>query len=126
MCVLTIKRNENFLSHRAKLRIVVLGNHEDHLWSISDKFAPVLCSKPLRLLVSMAVEKRRPLHQGNCKNAFCQGILPPEEVTIICPPSGDPDTDPQEYWLLLRTLYGLRWSPCHWYDKINGILHSIN
>jgi hypothetical protein len=61
----------------------------------------------------------------NCKNAFCQGILPPEEVTIVCPPSGDPDIDPHKYWLLLPTLYGLRCSPWHWYDKTNAILQSI-
>ncbi len=41
------------------------------------------------------------------------------------PPSGDPDAEPGEYWLLLCTLYGLRCSPCHWYDKINAILRSI-
>ena len=125
MCVLTIKRDENLLPHRAKSRIVVLGNHEDRVWSKSDKFAPVLRSESLRLLVSMAVEKRRPLRQGDCKNAFCQGILPPDEVTIVRPPSGDPDAEPGEYWLLLRTLYGLRRSPRHWYDKINAILRSI-
>ncbi len=73
----------------------------------------------------MAVASRRPLRQGDCKNAFCQGILPPVEVTIICPPSGDPEAAPNEYWLLKRTLYGLRRSPRHWYDKISAILRSI-
>jgi hypothetical protein len=56
------------------------------------------------------------------RTRFAKCILPPEEVTIVCPPSGDPDADPQEYWLLLRTLYGLRRSPRHRYDKINVIL----
>jgi hypothetical protein len=42
MCVLTIKKDENLLPLRAKSRIVVLGNHEDRLWSKSDRFAPVL------------------------------------------------------------------------------------
>jgi hypothetical protein len=44
---------------------------------------------------------------------------------IVRPPSGDPEADPQEYWLLLKTLYGLRRSPRHWYDKINAILLSL-
>ncbi len=73
----------------------------------------------------MAVASRRPLRQGDCTNAFCQGILPPGEVTIVRPPSGDPEAAPDEYWLLKRTLYGLRRSPRHWYDKINAILCSI-
>ena len=125
MCVLTIKKDENLLPLRAKSRIVVLGNHEDRVWSKSERFAPVLRGDSLRFLVSLAVEKRRVLRQGDCKNAFCQGILPPDEITIVRPPAGDPYVDPNEYWLLLRTLYGLRRSPRHWYDKFNKILQSI-
>ncbi len=79
----------------------------------------------LRFLVSLAVQKRCPLCQGNCKNAFCQGVLPPDEITIVCPPQGAPDIEPDEYWLLQRTLYGLHQSPRHWYDKINAILCSF-
>ena len=126
MCVLTIKKDENLLPLRAKSCIVVLGNHEDRVWSKSDRFAPILRGDSLRFLVSLAVEKRCPLRQGNCKNAFCHGVLPPEETTIVRPPSGDPEADPLEYWLLLKTLYGLRRSPRHWHDKINAILLSIS
>ena len=122
MCILTIKKDEQLRPLRAKSRIVVLGNHEDRVWSKSDKYAPVLCQDSLRFLTSMAVNARRPLRQGDCKNAFCQGILPPDETTIVRPPSGNPEAEPGEYWLLKRTLYGLRRSPRHWYDKINAIL----
>ncbi len=125
VCVLTIKCNKTLLPHHVKSRIVVLGNHQGRLWSKLDTFAPVLCGNKLCFLVSMAIQKRCPLCQGNCKNAFCWCILPPEEVTIVRPPSGNPDADPQEYWLLLHTLYGLHQSPCHWYYKINTIVHSI-
>jgi hypothetical protein len=97
MCILTIKRDKNLLPQCAKSWIVVLGNHEDRLWSKLEKLAPVLCGNLLCFLVSMAVKKCRSFCQGNCKNAFCQVILPPEEVTVVRPPSGDPDADPQEY-----------------------------
>ena len=73
----------------------------------------------------MAVQQRLTLKQGDCKNAFCQGILPPDEITIIEPPIGDPDAKKDEYWLLKHTLYGLRRSPKHWYDKIRKILTSL-
>jgi hypothetical protein len=73
----------------------------------------------------MAVERQRLLKQGDCKNAFCQGVLPPEEITIVKPPIGDPDAENGEYWLLKRTLYGLRRSPKHWYDKIRNILLKL-
>ncbi len=68
----------------------------------------------MHLIVSMAVEWHFTLQQGDCKNAFCQGILPPDEITIVKPPIGDPDTKKDEYWLLKLTLYGLHCSPQHW------------
>jgi hypothetical protein len=80
--MLTIKKDKNLLPLRAKFRIVALGNLEERLWSKTDRFAPVLCQDSLRFLTSLAVEKRRALRQGDCKNAFCHGILPPEETTM--------------------------------------------
>ncbi len=73
----------------------------------------------------MAVQQRLTLKQSDCKNTFCQGILPQDETTIVKPPIGDPDTKKDEYWLLKRTLYGLRRSPKHWYDNIHKILNSL-
>jgi hypothetical protein len=125
MCVLTIKKDEQLMPPQAKSRIVVLGNRESRDWSKSDHFAPILRFDSLRFLVSLSTQHRRALKQGDCKNAFCQGILPANETTIVRPPSGDPDAFKDEYWLLLKTLYGLRRSPRHWYDKINAILCSI-
>jgi hypothetical protein len=114
MCVLTIKKDENLRPLCAKSCIVILGNHEDRVWKKSKKFAPVLHQVSLRFLMSMAIASRRPLCQGNCKNAFCQGILPPDKITILRPPSGDPEAAPDEYWLLKRTpLYGLHRSLRH-------------
>jgi hypothetical protein len=43
----------------------------------------------------------------------------------VCPPAGDPETDPNKYWLLQKTLYGLHCSPRYWYNRINKILKSI-
>jgi hypothetical protein len=125
MCVLTVKPDEMLNPHRAKTRIVVLGNHEDRIWSKPEKYAPVLRADTMRLLVSMAVEQRCKLRQGDCKNAFCHGVLPPDEITIVKPPIGDPDAKKDEYWLLKRTLYGLRRSPRHWYVKIKSILEAL-
>jgi hypothetical protein len=115
--VLIIKKDENLLPLRAKSCIIVLGNHEDQIWSKLDRFAPVLRGNSLCFLVSLAIMKRHTLCQGDCKNAFCQGILLPEEITIIRPLAGDPDADPNQYWLLQRTIYGLRCSPRYWYNK---------
>ena len=104
MFILTIKKGKQLRPLRAKLRIVILGNHKDRVWAKSEKFSPVLCQDSLRFLTSMAVASRHPLRQGDCKNAFCQGILPADEITIVRPPSGDSEAAPDEYWLLKRTL----------------------
>ena len=61
MRVLTIKMDENLFLLRAKSRIVVLGNHEDRVWTKSDCFVPVLCQDSLWFLVSLTVEKHCPL-----------------------------------------------------------------
>jgi hypothetical protein len=100
MCVLTIKKDEMMNPLRAKSCIVVLGNHEDRVWTKHKKYAPVLRPDSMHLMVSLATEHRCTLKQGNCKNACCQGILPDDEITIIKPPIGEPDATKNKYWLL--------------------------
>lgn len=59
------------------------------------------------------------------KQAFCQSYLPPEEKYVCIPPPGYPLTPPNTYWLLKRTLYGLKRSPRHWYLRAKQILETI-
>jgi len=113
MCVLVVKTDRDGKPNRAKSRIVVLGNHEDWVYSKSKHYAPVLKYDSLRLLTAKAVSNRRVLQQGDCKNAFCNATLPEDETTVIRPPAGDPAFKNDEYWLLKKTLYGLRRSPKH-------------
>ena len=61
---------------------------------------------------------------GGLQKCLLSGHSPPEEVTLVRPPSGDPYSAKDEYWLLQKTLYGLWCSPCHLYEKIDSILHS--
>ena len=75
-----------------KSRIVALGNLERKIWSREDCYAPVLSGPASRLLLSMAIEDGRRLKQGDCKNAFCNGILPDDEVCIVRPPQDCPRT----------------------------------
>ena len=37
MCVLTVKKDVNFLPFWSKSHIVVLGNHKDRVWSKLEK-----------------------------------------------------------------------------------------
>ena len=99
-----------------------MGNLEKRIWSRKDKYAPVLSATAARLLTSMAVEDGRRLKQGDCKNAFCKGILPDDEICIVKPPTGCPCSDSRTYWKLNKTLYGLARSAHHWYTKISNHL----
>ena len=122
MNLFTVKKDKSGNPVRAKSRIVVLGNLERRIWSREDKYAPVLSSISTRLLVSMACQDGRTLKSGDCKNAFCNGILPDDEICIVKPPKGCPRTPKGYYWKLNKTVYGLCRSPHHWYKKITGHL----
>ncbi len=124
MCILTIK-NKDGHPDRAKSRIVVLGNQDKTYYSKSDKYAPVLSQNQLRVLVALAVSKRRRLRQGDVKNAFCNGILPDDETVICMPPKNCPLSKPHTYWRLKKTLYGLAKSPRHWFSTMEKVLHDI-
>lgn len=125
MCVLVVKPDKDGNPIRAKSRIVVLGNFEDRYYTKSQRYAPVLKYSSLRLLCSKAVGDKRILQQGDCKNAFCHARLPDDELTVVRPPVGDPEYDKDTYWLLNKTLYGLRRSPHHWYNMFTKALKDM-
>ena len=76
MCVDLIKPNKDGYPHRAKSRIILLGNFEDRIYSKADKYVRVLKYSSLRLLTTQACVNKRVLQQGDCKNACCQAVLP--------------------------------------------------
>ena len=126
MCVLTIKKDAFGVPDCAKICIVVLGNLETTAWTKGDCFAPVVAQSAVRLLASMAVENKCQLKQADAKNAFCQPTLPPEEVVIVRPPHGCPISQPNTYWRLRKTLYGLRRSPRHWYELLKQVFANMD
>ena len=125
MAVSTLKYDENGKPKRAKYRIVVLGNLDNHQWQRSDTYAPVMSLIEMRLFISLAIHNKRILKSGDFKQAFCQATLPPDESYVLKPPHGCPISKPGEYWLLKRSLYGLKRSAKHWFDKATSILKSI-
>jgi hypothetical protein len=56
------------------------------------------------------------------KQAFVQAVPPENEQYVLRPPPGCPYTPPDMYWLLKRTLYGLKRSPKHWFTKATALL----
>ncbi len=90
--------------------------------SLLRSFDRILSTSSLVWLLHLVL----PFVRATAKNASCQGILPSNEIIIVRLPRGDPEAAPDEYWLLKHTLYSLRRSPRHWYNKIRAILCSID
>ena len=63
MAYLGVKYDGNYNPHRAKIRIVILGNHKYWAFNKSQRLAPVLSYSYLWLSTSKYTKKRRILHQ---------------------------------------------------------------
>ena len=125
MAISVIKRDENGNPVRAKYRIVALGNLDPNTWSKSDCFAPVLSQIELRLLTAIAAQRKCIPKTADVAQAFCQSYLPEGENYICRPPAGCPQSLPNTYWKLRKTLYGLKRSPRHFYELAKKTLLSI-
>ena len=125
MAISTIKHDGDGNPDRCKYRIVVLGNLDPHNWSKSDCFAPVLSQMELRLLLAIAAAKKCIPKSGDVSQAFFQSSLPASEQYVVKPPPGCPFSRPKTYFKLLKTLYGLKRSPRHWYEKARQTLISM-
>lgn len=125
MAIATLKYDAHNRPKRAKYRIVVLGNHDPHLWSKEATTAPVMSQLELRILTSLAVYNCRVLKNCDIKQAFVQSSLPPNEQYFLHPPVGCHRSSPGTYWRLIRSLYGLCRAPHLWFEKISSQLLSM-
>jgi hypothetical protein len=125
MAIATIKYDEHNRPKRAKYRLVVLGNLNYHTWSKESTAAPVLSQLELRLLTSLAVHHRRDLKNCDVKQAFVQSKLPENEQYFLKPPPGCPRSKANEYWKLIRSLYGLKRAPRLWFETLCSYLHFL-
>ena len=125
MAISVIKKDGFGNPIRAKYRIVALGNLDTNPWTKQDCFAPVLSQLELRFLIAIAVKFGCIPRTADIAQAFCQALLPESEKYILTPPAGCPITPPKSYWLLRKTLYGLKRSPRHWYEMARRLLIEI-
>jgi len=72
--------------------------------------------------VSLAVQHKVPLKNGDIQQAFAQATLPPDEKYFLRPPAKYPRTPAKIYWLPEQTLYGLKITPKHWFTKATNFL----
>ena len=113
MCVLVVKNEKYSKALYIKSRIIVLGKFEYRLYQKSQRYAPVLKYIYFHLLTAKSADDKCILQQGDLNNALRNTNIPDDKMTVIRPPIGDPYFQDNEYWLLNKTLYGLRRYPHH-------------
>jgi len=79
----------------------------------------------LILLVAVAAKLKVIPKIGDVSQAFVQILLPDDEAHICHRPVGCPITPKDSYWKLIKTLYGLKRSPRHWYETAKQILKEL-
>eukprot|EP00957_Ditylum_brightwellii_P044942 3408708-Ditylum_brightwellii.AAC.1 len=98
---------------------------KDRSWEKEEVYAPMITQTQACLLVPMAVSNKQVLKQADCRNAFCHGVLPEDEIVIVRPLAGCPVSKPGTYWKFDKTLYGLCQSPLHWFNRISESFRAI-
>jgi len=79
----------------------------------------------VRLMTALVVKHKCTLQSSDFKQAFFQSTLPFSETYALNPPLGCPLTPKHTYWLLKRSLYGLKRAPKHSFGKAKTILNKI-
>jgi hypothetical protein len=122
MVVSTIKYDENGSLKQCKWRIVAIGNLDPYAWTSNNCYTPVMSMTELQILTSMAIHHKDTLKKGDIKQAFVQAVLPDHKKYVLQPLAGYLNTPKDTYWLLKHTLYDLKQSPRHWFDRATEIL----
>jgi hypothetical protein len=125
MAIATIKYDEHNKPKWAKYHFVVLGNSDYHTWLKEDTAAPVLSQLELRLLTSLAIYHERVLKSCDVRQAFVQSKLPDDVIHFLKLPPSCPRSQSNQYWHLIRSLYGLKREPHIWFETLCSHLRSL-
>ena len=128
MCVLVVKHDKDGKPNCAKSRIVcpwqLQGQTIFQIRALHPRSQILFSSSPY---CQSSWQFTRP-SAGRLQERlnFCNTTLPDDERMEIRSPIGNPGHNNDEYWLLHKTLYGLRRSHRHWYTMFTNILRDIN
>jgi hypothetical protein len=124
MWIFTVKQSPEGKVERYKARLVARGYSQTYGIDYDETFTPVAKMGTVRTLISCNANFGWPLHQLDVKNAFLHGDLQ-EEVYMEIPPGLSKPETVGKVCRLKKSLYGLKQSPCAWFDRFRCALCSM-
>lgn len=113
------KLNENGEVENYKAHSVVKGYTWKHGIDFTEVFALVAWLEIIRLIISLAAQKRWTIFQLDVNSAFLHGELS-EEVYIEQPPGYEKNSAKQKVYRLKKALYELKQVPWAWYSRMES------
>lgn len=112
--VFTVKLKPDGIIDKYKARLVAKGYTQTYGIDYQETFTPVAKMNSVRVLISVAVNKRWPLLQLDVKNALLHDDLH-EKLYMKTPGFQHPPVE-GKVCKLKRALYGLKQSPRAWFE----------
>ena len=106
---------------RHKARLVAKGYSQMEDIDYNETFAPVAKLTSIRMLFAIAAAMDYEIHQMDVKTAFLNGDLE-EEIYMDQLEGFKVKGKENMVCKLLKSLYGLKQSPCSWYHEIDELL----
>ena len=106
-----------------KLKARLLINGKDEWLTIEETFSPCAYKETLLFFIALAIFFGLPLHEMDIVAAFLYSIL---ETPVYCrmPPEFRDENGEYIYWVLFKSLYGMRRAPRNFYDHLISILKA--
>ncbi|KAL4580545.1 hypothetical protein LXL04_016743 [Taraxacum kok-saghyz] len=118
-----IKYKSNGEIERYKARLVAKGYNQREGIDYEETFSPVAKIVTVRIVITLAVNKKWNLYQFDINNAFLYGNL--EEDVYMTLPQGYHTEGDTRVCKLLRSLYGLKQAPRKWNERLCSSLYDF-
>lgn len=120
----TLKFKADGTIDRYRSRLVAKGYSQTPGVDYGETFSPVAKLNSVKVLISIAATFSWELHQLGVTNAFLHSDLN-EEVYMMQPPGFVAEGQSTKVCKLIKSIYGLKQSPCAWLEKFGTILATI-
>ncbi|KAL8127329.1 hypothetical protein AgCh_014300 [Apium graveolens] len=109
---------------RYKARLVAKGFNQKKGIDYYDTFNPVVKPCTIRMILSLPVSRKWPIHQLDVQNSFLHGNLN-EEVYMRQPHGYIDQRFPDYVCKLIKSIYGLKQASRTWYRRLSSYLLEI-